>query len=249
MNKLNNFEVSSSSRWFPCIWRAKARKRHRLSLYGCLVFSSNVRQLIVWFLSRGSGKTAFLHPIGTSLCKAAKTVKFVICRTSTLCSFFLGYKTPWRLFCWDNPSTLPTRHGYTQVLIDPAGYCFRVRKSIWNLRLLYFSEWNQKPESLLLQISICWKNGQVSRLRLFRWEFPLPNWKLCVLLFQVPNPPSNVDRNAKLLSTCDPQHLPLYVPHPHLLLLIRFAFRVECSHVDVKRKILETLDKKVYIWS
>ena len=38
--------------------------RHKLSLYGCLVFSSYVRQLIVRFLNRGSGKTAFLHPIG-----------------------------------------------------------------------------------------------------------------------------------------------------------------------------------------
>ena len=75
-NKLNSFEVFSSSRWFPCMCRAGARERQRLSLYGCLVFSSNVRKLIVWFLSRGLGKTAFLHPIGTSLSKAANTVKF-----------------------------------------------------------------------------------------------------------------------------------------------------------------------------
>ena len=57
--------------------RLSARKRHKLSLNGCLVFSSYVRQLIVWFLSRRSGKTAFLHPIGTSLSTAANTVKFV----------------------------------------------------------------------------------------------------------------------------------------------------------------------------
>ena len=77
MNKLNNFEVSSSSRWVPCKWRASARKRLKLSLYGCLVLSSNVRHLIEPLLKRGSGKTAFLHPIGTSLSKAANTVKFV----------------------------------------------------------------------------------------------------------------------------------------------------------------------------
>ena len=76
-NKLNNFEFSSSCRWVPCKWKANARKGHKLSLYGCLVFSSKVRQLIVWFLSRGSGNTAILHPIGTSLSKAANTVKFV----------------------------------------------------------------------------------------------------------------------------------------------------------------------------
>ena len=62
MNKLENFEVSFSSRWVPCKWRASARKSHKLSLYGCLVFSSYVRQLIVPFLSRSSGKTAFLRP-------------------------------------------------------------------------------------------------------------------------------------------------------------------------------------------
>ena len=77
MNKLNNFEVYSCSLSFPCMWWARARKRQRLSLYGCLVFSSNVRRLIVWFLSRDSGKTASLHPIGTSLRRAANTVKLV----------------------------------------------------------------------------------------------------------------------------------------------------------------------------
>ena len=53
---------------------------------------------------------------------------------------------------------------------------------------------------------------------------------------------------TQLLSICDPQHLPLYVPHPHLLFLIRSAFRVACFYVDVKRKILETLESKVYTW-
>ena len=77
MNNLNHSVVSSSSRWVPCKWRASAQKRHKLLLYDCLVFSSYLGQLIVWFLSRGSGKTAFLHPIRTSLSKAANTVKFV----------------------------------------------------------------------------------------------------------------------------------------------------------------------------
>ena len=52
--------------------------------------------------------------------------------------------------------------------------------------------------------------------------------------------------NATLLSSCDPQHLPRYVRHPHLLFLIRFALRVECFYVDVKRKILETIESHVY---
>ena len=180
--------------------------------------------------------------------KQQKRSSLSTCRTSTLCSFFLGYKTLWRQFGWESLSTLPSRHACTQVLIDPAGYCFCVHKSIWILRLLCFSEWNQRPDSFLLHITNCWKNGQVSRSQLFRWEFPLRNWIPCVSPFQVPNPPRNVDKNATLLSTCDHQHLPLCVPHPHLLFLIRSALCVECFHVDVKRKILETLESKVYTW-
>ena len=81
---------------------------------------------------------------------------------------------------------------------------------------------------------------------LFRSEFPLRNWTLCVSPFQVRNPPRNVDRNATLLSSCDPEHLPLGDWHPHLLFLIRSAFRAECFYVDVNRKILETLGNKIY---
>ena len=104
------------------------------------------------------------------------------CRTSTLCSFPLGYNTLWRQVCWESLTTLPSCHGCTRVWIDPARYCFRVRKSIWILRLLFCSEWNKKPDSLLLHISVCWKNDQVSRSRSFRWEFPLRNWILCLAL-------------------------------------------------------------------
>ena len=156
--------------------------------------------------------------------------------------------TLWRQFCWENLSTLPNRHGYTQVLIDPAGYCFRVRKSIWTLRLLYYSKWNRKPDSLLLHLSNCWTNDQISRSRLFRRELSLRNWRLCVSPFQARNPPRNVDKHATRRWSCDPRHLLLYVPKSHLLILIRSVFRVECLYVDVKRKIRETLDKNVYTW-
>ena len=56
---------------------SKGTEKAQVVVISCLVFSSNVRQAIVPFLNRGSGKTAFLHPIGTSLSKAANTVKFV----------------------------------------------------------------------------------------------------------------------------------------------------------------------------
>ena len=111
-----------------------------------------------------------------------------------------------------------------------------------------FLKQNQKPDSLLLHISNYWKNDQVSRSRLFRWEFPLHDWILCVSPFQSRNPPRIVDTNATLLSSCDLQHLLLCVPHQHLLFLIWFAFGVECFYFDVKRKVLETLDSKVYTW-
>ena len=77
MKKLNNFDVSSSSRWVPCKWRTSAQNRHKSSLYGCLLCSSDVRQLIVPFVNRGLGRSAFLHTIGTTLRRAANTVKFI----------------------------------------------------------------------------------------------------------------------------------------------------------------------------
>ena len=61
-----------------------------------------------------------------------------ICRTSTLCSFFVGYKTLWLQFCWESFSTLPSRHGCTHVWIDLARYSCRKLKSIRILRQLYF---------------------------------------------------------------------------------------------------------------
>ena len=128
------------------------------------------------------------------------------------------------------------------------GYRFRVRKCIWNVHFLQFSNWNEKPDSLLLYNINCWRNDQVSRSRLFCLEFALRIWILCASLFQLRKPPRNVEKNATLLSSCDPQHLPLCVPHLHLLFLIRTAFRVECFYVNVKRKILETLDIKIYTW-
>ena len=82
--------------------RARTRKRNKLFLHGCLVFFFKMWQLIVWFSSRDSGKTASLQPIGTSLCKAANTVKSIR-KTSTLCSFFLFFTTRWRQFCWEYP--------------------------------------------------------------------------------------------------------------------------------------------------
>ena len=60
-----------------CKWKAIARKRHKWSLNGFVVFCSYLRQMTVPFFNRGSSKTAFLHPKRTSLRRTANTVKFV----------------------------------------------------------------------------------------------------------------------------------------------------------------------------
>ena len=49
LDEAKMFKVSSSRRSYPCNKRARARKRHRLSLCGCLKFSSKLRHLIVQF--------------------------------------------------------------------------------------------------------------------------------------------------------------------------------------------------------
>ena len=87
----NYFEVVeffSSNWWFPCQWKAGARKRLKLSFYDCLVFSWNVKQLTAKFFSEGFDKTGFLPPIDMSLSKAASTDKIVNLKNSTSCSFF-----------------------------------------------------------------------------------------------------------------------------------------------------------------
>ena len=114
-------------------------------------------------------------------------------------------------FFWESLSTLTSRYGCTQVYIDPAGYFFRARKNIRTLHLVYFSKWNQKPDSLLLHISNCWKNGLVSRPRLFRWEFPLRKWKLCVSPSQVRNP-----LRTQLFSQLVILNISHYVFHIHI---------------------------------
>ena len=77
MNNLKILDVSSASFWCPCKWRSGARKRHNLSLYGYLVFASMWDSWLCSFLKVFCGKTMSRQPIGTSLSKAAKTVKIV----------------------------------------------------------------------------------------------------------------------------------------------------------------------------
>ena len=75
--ELNIFEVFYSNNGLPSKHRPIAWKRHKLSLFGCIFFFLNVRQLIFfWIFNRGSYKTASLQPRGTSLSEAANPVKF-----------------------------------------------------------------------------------------------------------------------------------------------------------------------------
>ena len=85
-------------------------------------------------------------------------LSLLTCGSSSLCAFFLDCKTQWRLFCWEKLLTSPTRPWCTQVWIDPAGYCFRLRMSFWILHSQCFSIGTQKPDSLSLNISSYGKN-------------------------------------------------------------------------------------------
>ena len=136
----NFLQFLCSIRWNQWIFRIGARKRDTLLLYGCLAFSSYMRQLIVSFRQRGSGNSASLSPKRTSLCKAANTVKFVSCRITTLCLSSLQSRTRWRQFCWEYRLALSSHPLCTQVSIDPAGSYYRVRKITGTFHLLHSSE-------------------------------------------------------------------------------------------------------------
>ena len=72
--RLKIFEASHFSSLLPCKCRANALNNQRLSLYGCIVFLSKVKQFKLQFLGTGSGKTASLQPMGTSCSNETKSV-------------------------------------------------------------------------------------------------------------------------------------------------------------------------------
>ena len=61
----------------PCQGEVRALKCHSLSLKGLRLISSQLRQLSVWLILSGSGNTASLHSMVSSLTKAAKTMRIV----------------------------------------------------------------------------------------------------------------------------------------------------------------------------
>ena len=148
MNKCKFFDVSPSSFWLPCKWRITARKRLKLSIYGCFVFSSNVRQCTVWFFSRGLGKTPTLQPIVTSLSKASNFVKFV--NLQNIQSVF-NLSLP-----HDSMTSVLLRISFSfvksllvhKLLVNPAVYCIHVRKNIWIFLLLLCLKWIQMLDLL-----------------------------------------------------------------------------------------------------
>ena len=200
------------------------------------------------FFRSGSGKTALLHPIGTSLSKAANTVKFVSLYSLHFAFIFSRLQDSMTSVFLKNSQRCQVNMGTHKFGSIQQGIVFVCVKVSESSIFYIFQNETKSHVHFCCTFQIIEKNGQISRSRLFRWEFPLRNWILCFWPFQVRNPPRNVDKTATLLSTYDFQHHPLCVPHPHLLFLIWFAFRVECFYVEVKRKILETLDNKVYTW-
>ena len=138
-------------------------------------------------LNIGLVKTAFLQPLSTSSSKAANTVKFVNCETSTLCSFFVGYKTLWRRFCWEYLLALPSRRGTQEF-----GSIQCVKTSQPSISFC-FSIWTQKLDKLLQHILSCWTIDQACQLQLLRWSSSKHSLRFCVSHVQVQNPRGIVD--------------------------------------------------------
>ena len=110
--------------------------------------------------------------------KQQKQWNLSACRTSTFCSFFVDYKTLWLQFCWENLLTLPSHPS-----LD------RSSKELFLCALKYlnppspmFLKMKPKDRFTFAAHYKLLKKDQVSFSRLFRWEFPLRKWKLCVSL-------------------------------------------------------------------
>ena len=77
MNRLNNLEVSSWSLSVPPTCNARALRRHKLSVYGFWLFSSNLKNFTEGVFNSGSGNTVSLQTNEISLSNAAKIVTFI----------------------------------------------------------------------------------------------------------------------------------------------------------------------------
>ena len=106
-------------------------------------------------------KQHFRNPKVRLCIKLQNLLILSFCRTSSLYSIFFCYTTRWRQFCWGNFLALPSCPWCTPVWINPAGYCYRVHKSIWIRHLPSFLKSTQKLDSLWLRTLSFWRIDQL----------------------------------------------------------------------------------------
>ena len=82
--KLKKLEVSSPNLSLPCKCEASAQNKRRLSLWGCLVSPSKLRQFTMLFSKKGLVKTVSFKPTDLWMSNGSKTVTFVILYTFLL---------------------------------------------------------------------------------------------------------------------------------------------------------------------
>ena len=197
-NRLEISDVSSSSFWFPCKWRAKERKRQKLSLCGCLVFSSKMKQLTVFFFTGSSGKTASLRKYVFEwswkycwFCQLVEPPLYVHPFSSTRLRDFSFVES--FFFSFTRSSVVHNSLDQSSRVLFSSAY----KSRIFHLRC--FSDWTQMLDSLWLHTLGSWRNYQTFRPHFLQWVFLLLSWIFFVSPFQGLTPPRNVDMNASSL--------------------------------------------------
>ena len=158
----------------------------KLFFCSCLVFSSVVKPLSVWFFNRSLGKTASLQPIGTSLSKTATTVKFLNLRKlHFLVNFSQLYESKISILLRRSISFVKSSLVHTS--FDPSSrVLFSCAWEQLKPPSYIFSKLNRKARSTLAaQFKLLWKWERVS-CTIVASTFSLQlNWWLCISPVQV----------------------------------------------------------------
>ena len=149
---------------------SRSIKRHKLPLYGCPVFSSKVRPLIVWVLSRCSGTTASSQPISTFSKQAANTGKFVkLTEFRVVFTLFLLHDSMTSVL--SRLSFSFARSSLVHIRWDSVVF---VWEELSESSIFYNSQSEtQEADSLLLHNLCWWRRYQASRPLSLHWRFIL----------------------------------------------------------------------------
>ena len=233
--RLNFSELFSPSAPFPCKCKARALKRHRLSLYGFLTFSSSVIQLTVWFFVSGSGSTASIHFIGTSLSSAAKTVSLLKFH-SLFAHYFVHASITCVLLITFLISTKPS------LVATNSDSSSKVLFLCWtdNSHLLHSWAQSQMRFSTLLYTWASRTLFLVFGSKCVQSVCPWQNWRLCLS-----HPPSQSPQQSActfriLHLNSYRQSLPPTVSHPHVWSPIHFVRCAPSVYVISRKKAAKT---------